>query len=291
MMRRRDFLKTTLGSGAMLLLAACGSQPAAPAKPAESQAGRGHEARRAGRDRRTGRRPSGTGRRAPPRPPQPRLPAGRRRDHHVRPRKRRDRLRSAPLARLRRPQRPLPDLRLAGRGSTTHGKIIPWLAEKWETAADGKAVTFSLRKDVKYHDGSPFDAESVKWNIDRYRLTDDSARKGELAPLEDVQVVDASTVKFVLKSPFTPLALAPGRPGRDDGLAEGGRGRRRRLHPQGVQGRDRAVHPDRGGQGRPHHPREEPGLVGQGRRTAAGCRWSTRSSSGRSPAATSASPT
>src|SRR5688572_6165424 len=85
------------------------------------------------------------------------------------------------------------------------GKIVPWLAEKWETAADGKSVTYSLRKDVKYHDGSPFDAESVKWNIDRYRLTDDSARKGELAPLEDVQVVDAATVKFMLKSPFTPL--------------------------------------------------------------------------------------
>ena len=51
------------------------------------------------------------------------------------------------------------------------GKIIPWLAEKWDTAGDGRQVTFSLRKDVKYHDGAPFDAESVKWNIDRYRST------------------------------------------------------------------------------------------------------------------------
>src|SRR6266516_1927627 len=47
------------------------------------------------------------------------------------------------------------------------GKIIPWLADKWDTSADGKQVTFTLRKDVKFHDGSPFDAESVKWNIDR----------------------------------------------------------------------------------------------------------------------------
>ena len=40
-------------------------------------------------------------------------------------------------------------------------RIIPWLAEKWETSPDGMTVTFTLRKDVKYHDGSPCDAESV----------------------------------------------------------------------------------------------------------------------------------
>src|SRR5260370_212411 len=85
------------------------------------------------------------------------------------------------------------------------GKIIPWLAEKWETSADGKQVTFSLRKDVKFHDGSPFDAESVKWNIDRYRTTEGSARSGELAPVASVDAVDAATVRFMLKTPFSPL--------------------------------------------------------------------------------------
>jgi peptide/nickel transport system substrate-binding protein len=85
------------------------------------------------------------------------------------------------------------------------GKIIPWLAEKWDTSADGKQVTFTLRKNVKYHDGSVFDADSVKWNIDRYRTTDASARKGELAPVATVDVVDASTVRFNLSAPFSPL--------------------------------------------------------------------------------------
>jgi peptide/nickel transport system substrate-binding protein len=85
------------------------------------------------------------------------------------------------------------------------GKIVPWLAEKWDTSADGKQVTFSLRKDVKYHDGGTFDAESVKWNIDRYRTTEGSARSGELAPVDSVDIVDASTVRFNLKSPFSPL--------------------------------------------------------------------------------------
>src|SRR5438105_4675353 len=85
------------------------------------------------------------------------------------------------------------------------GKIIPWLAEKWDTSGDGKQVTFSLRKEVKYHDGSVFDAESVKWNIDRYRTTQGSARSGELAPIESVDVVDPATVRFNLKTPFSPL--------------------------------------------------------------------------------------
>lgn len=85
------------------------------------------------------------------------------------------------------------------------GKIIPWLAEKWDLSTDGKKMTFTLRKGVKYHDGSAFDADSVKWNIDRYRTTDGSARKGELAPVASVDVIDASTVAFNLSTPFSPL--------------------------------------------------------------------------------------
>src|SRR6266498_724901 len=85
------------------------------------------------------------------------------------------------------------------------GKIIPWLAEKWDTSADGKQVTFSLRKDAKYHDGTAFDAESYNWNIDRYRTTEGSARSGELAPVDNVTVVDPATVRFDLKTPFSPL--------------------------------------------------------------------------------------
>jgi peptide/nickel transport system substrate-binding protein len=94
------------------------------------------------------------------------------------------------------------------------GKIIPWLAEKWDTSGDGKQVTFTLRTDVKYHDGAAFDAESVKWNLDRYRQTEGSARSGELAPIESVDVVDPATVRVNLKSAFSPfLALLVDRAG------------------------------------------------------------------------------
>src|SRR5688572_31120131 len=51
---------------------------------------------------------------------------------------------------------------------TPKGEIIGWLAEKWTTTDEGKTVTFNLRQGVKYHDGSVFDAESVKWNLERY---------------------------------------------------------------------------------------------------------------------------
>ncbi|HZP94712.1 MAG TPA: ABC transporter substrate-binding protein [Candidatus Limnocylindria bacterium] len=85
------------------------------------------------------------------------------------------------------------------------GNIIPWLAEKWTTSSDGKTVTFTLRQGVKYHDGSVFDAESVKWNIERYMNTKGSLRTGDLASVASVEVVDASTVKFNMKQAFSPL--------------------------------------------------------------------------------------
>jgi peptide/nickel transport system substrate-binding protein len=85
------------------------------------------------------------------------------------------------------------------------GKIIPWLATKWEPSSDGKTVTFTLRDDVTYHDGTKFDAESVKWNIERYIKTTGSQRAGELASVDTVEATSPTTVKFNLKSPFSPL--------------------------------------------------------------------------------------
>jgi peptide/nickel transport system substrate-binding protein len=88
---------------------------------------------------------------------------------------------------------------------TPKGEIIPWLATKWTISPDGKTYTFTLRTDVKYHDGTAFDAESVKWNLDRYRNTTGSLRLGELAPIASVTVVDPATVKVDLKAPSAPF--------------------------------------------------------------------------------------
>jgi peptide/nickel transport system substrate-binding protein len=46
--------------------------------------------------------------------------------------------------------------------------IIPKLATKWEVASDYSAITFTLRKGVKFHDGTPFNAEAAKFNLDLY---------------------------------------------------------------------------------------------------------------------------
>jgi peptide/nickel transport system substrate-binding protein len=54
-------------------------------------------------------------------------------------------------------------------GSTTN--VIPSLAERWSVSADGTVWTFTLRKNVKFHDGTPFDAAAVVWNFDRWRLS------------------------------------------------------------------------------------------------------------------------
>jgi peptide/nickel transport system substrate-binding protein len=84
-------------------------------------------------------------------------------------------------------------------------KIVPQLAESWEWAPDGKAITFTLRKGVKFHDGTAFDAEAVKFNIERMKTLPDSKRKAELAPISAVEVISADKVKFILSEPFVPL--------------------------------------------------------------------------------------
>jgi peptide/nickel transport system substrate-binding protein len=75
----------------------------------------------------------------------------------------------------------------------------PWLAESWEVSADGKTYTFKLRKDVKWHDGTPFTAEDVAWSMIAYRDDPDSS-VARFFPLmkKDPIVVDANTIRFEL---------------------------------------------------------------------------------------------
>ena len=84
-------------------------------------------------------------------------------------------------------------------------KIVPQLAESWDWAPDGRSITFKLRRGVTFHDGTPFDAEAVKFNVERMKTMPDSKRKAELGPVATVEVVDPATVRMVLSEPFVPL--------------------------------------------------------------------------------------
>ncbi len=83
-------------------------------------------------------------------------------------------------------------------------EIQPALAESWDTS-DPKAVVFKLRHGVKFHDGTEFNAEAVRWNIQRILDDKTSPRNSELASVAGVEVVDPYTVKLNLKEPFAPL--------------------------------------------------------------------------------------
>jgi len=84
-------------------------------------------------------------------------------------------------------------------------KIVPQLAESWETSADGKTLTMKLRKGAVYHDGAVIDAASVKANLDRGRTLPDSNRKSELATVASVDAPDAQTVVIHLTEPDASL--------------------------------------------------------------------------------------
>ncbi len=83
-------------------------------------------------------------------------------------------------------------------------KIVPDLADSWDTS-DPKAIVFKLHQGVKFQDGTDFDANAVKFNIDRILNTASSPRNSEIASVASVDVVDQYTVKFNLTQPFAPL--------------------------------------------------------------------------------------
>ncbi len=118
---------------------------------------------------------------------------------------------------------------------TPDGKLYPALATEWSTSADGLTWTFKLRKDVKFHDGTPFNAQAVKANFDRIV---DPATKSQYAvfiigPFDSATVVDDYTVQLKFKSPYGRLLSA---------LASLGLGM---VSPAAVQkyGADFAQHP------------------------------------------------
>src|SRR5690349_4380060 len=88
-------------------------------------------------------------------------------------------------------------------------QIVPGLAESWTIAKDGLKYTFKLRRGVSFHDGTPFDAEAVKFSIERQIVAEHPFNKLGKYPFANyffgnvkaVEVLDPHTVEFVLKEP------------------------------------------------------------------------------------------
>jgi len=74
------------------------------------------------------------------------------------------------------------------------GTIKPLLASSWDLSADLSSATFHLQKNVKFHDGSDFNATVAKWNLDQYI----EAHMPAVKDVSSVDVIDDSTIKINL---------------------------------------------------------------------------------------------
>jgi hypothetical protein len=84
--------------------------------------------------------------------------------------------------------------------------IHPQLAADMPAVSDGgRTVTIKLRPNVKFNDGTPMNAEAVKFSLDRHRTMKGSNRRSELASVEAVEVVDPLAVRLRLKGASSPL--------------------------------------------------------------------------------------
>ncbi|MFF2091133.1 ABC transporter substrate-binding protein [Paenibacillus sp. NPDC058174] len=83
------------------------------------------------------------------------------------------------------------------------GTVKPWLAKEWTISEDGLTYTFKLRDDVKFHDGTPLNAEAVKFSFDRVidPATKVSNAFALIQPYQSSKVIDEYTVEVKLASP------------------------------------------------------------------------------------------
>ena len=93
------------------------------------------------------------------------------------------------------------DTLIASDGSN---RLFPGLATAWDVAPDGKSVTLKLRSDVGFHDGTPFDADAVKFTFDTIAdpKTASEAAVTQLGPYAGTEVIDPHTVRVSYSQPF-----------------------------------------------------------------------------------------
>jgi peptide/nickel transport system substrate-binding protein len=85
--------------------------------------------------------------------------------------------------------------------------FVPGLADRWEMASDGLSWTFYLKQNVKFHDGTDFNAQAVGTNLDRIMNTEIGSQKARsmLGSFTGYEVLDNYTIKLNFSEPFAPL--------------------------------------------------------------------------------------
>lgn len=90
--------------------------------------------------------------------------------------------------------------------------IEPGLATDWQVSADGRVYTFRLRSGVRFHDGTPLNAEAVAFNF--ARMLDEGHPYHDTGPfplafffdeIDAIDTLDARTIRFTLRRPFAPF--------------------------------------------------------------------------------------
>ncbi|WHX98713.1 nickel ABC transporter substrate-binding protein [Neobacillus sp. DY30] len=85
------------------------------------------------------------------------------------------------------------------------GELKPHLAESWDISEDGKEYTFHLRQDVKFTDGTSFNADIAKKNFDTIlKHMDLHSWLGFLSKINSIEVIDEHTFKMILTEPYYP---------------------------------------------------------------------------------------
>ncbi len=82
------------------------------------------------------------------------------------------------------------------------GKFVPGLAESWEFSEDGKSLTFHLRENISFHDGSSFNTEAVKANYEYAKSNPNFARIKAISNCERMELVDDRTIIFHYPNPY-----------------------------------------------------------------------------------------
>ena len=93
---------------------------------------------------------------------------------------------------------------------TPDAKVVPWLATSWSYNANKTVLTMKLRTDVKFTDGTPFDASVAAQNVLRFR-DGTSPNKSDLVNVADAKAVDPSTLQITLKQPDPALLISLGK--------------------------------------------------------------------------------